>query len=132
MTKTPISQVLARVSLCWPMSVCGKNVDTLRACKRSNRDFFPYIYRKYLYILSFPVFLYYAESPKVPPRVFGPLGPKTLRGQKLPVDVLMYSSFQMFSVYCATFARHSLLDIVVQLSLFLLKLFNFSISRIRG
>ena len=46
MTKTPISQVLARVSLCWPpMSVCGKNVDTLRACKRSNRDFFPYIYR---------------------------------------------------------------------------------------
>ena len=25
--------------------------------------------------------LYYAETPKVPPRVFGPLGPKTLRGQ---------------------------------------------------
>ena len=79
MTKTPISQVLVRVSLCWPpMSICGKNVDTLRACKRSNRDFFPYIYRKYL-ILSYPV--YYAGSPKVPPRVFGPLGPKTLRGQ---------------------------------------------------
>ena len=45
--------------------------------------FFPPIYRKYLYILSYPVFLYYAESPKVPPRVFGPLGPKTLRGQKV-------------------------------------------------
>ena len=29
------------------------------------------IYRKYLYILSYPVFLYYAESTKVPPRVFG-------------------------------------------------------------
>ena len=43
--------------------------------------FFAPIYQKYLYILSYPVFLYYAESPKVPPRVFGPLGPKTLRGQ---------------------------------------------------
>ena len=30
----------SRVSLCWPpMSVCGKNVYALRACKRSNRDF---------------------------------------------------------------------------------------------
>ena len=28
------------------------------------------------------LFLYYVGSPKVPPRVFGPLGPKTLRGQK--------------------------------------------------
>ena len=45
--------------------------------------FFAPIYRKYLYILSYPVFLYYAGSPKVPPRVFGPLGPKTLRGQSL-------------------------------------------------
>ena len=27
------------------------------------------------------LFLYYVGSPKVPPRVFGPLGPKTLRGQ---------------------------------------------------
>ena len=80
--KTPNPQILARVSLCWPpMSVCWKNVYALRACKRSNRDFFAPIYRKYLYILSYPVFLYYAESPKVPPRVFGPLGPKTLRGQ---------------------------------------------------
>ena len=57
------------------MSICGKNVDTLWACKRSNRDFFPPIYRN-TYILSYPVFLYYAGSPKVPPRVFGPLGPK--------------------------------------------------------
>ena len=40
--KTPIPQVLARVSLCWPpMTTCGHNVDTLRTCKRSNRDFFP-------------------------------------------------------------------------------------------
>ena len=45
--------------------------------------FFAPIYRKYLYILSYPVFLYYAESSKVPPQVFGPLGPKTLRGQQL-------------------------------------------------
>ena len=38
--KTPNPQILARVSLCWPpMSVCGKNVYALRACKRSNRDF---------------------------------------------------------------------------------------------
>ena len=44
--------------------------------------FFSIYLPKYLYILSYPVFLYYAESPKVPPRVFGPLGPKTLRGQK--------------------------------------------------
>ena len=27
------------------------------------------------------LFVYYVGSPKVPPRVFGPLGPKTLRGQ---------------------------------------------------
>ena len=40
MAKTPNPQVLARVCLCWPpMSVCGKNVYALRACKRSNRDF---------------------------------------------------------------------------------------------
>ena len=33
--KTPNPQIL-----CWPpMSVCGKNVYALRACKRSNRDF---------------------------------------------------------------------------------------------
>ena len=112
--KTPNPQILARVSLCWPpISVCGKNVYALRACKRSNRDFlrlytgntytFSLIqsssitrrvlrcllgflalwgqkpcggnYRKYLYILSYPVFFYYAESPKVPPRVFYP-GPR--------------------------------------------------------
>ena len=36
--------------------------------------------RTLLNILSYPVFLYYAGSPKVPPRVFGPLGPK--EGQK--------------------------------------------------
>ena len=75
MAKTPNPQVLARVSLCWPpMSVCGKNVYALRACKRSNRDF--------LCLYTNTVFLYYAESTKVPPRVFSPLGPKTLRGQK--------------------------------------------------
>ena len=51
--KTPIPQVLARVSLCWPpMSIWGKIVDTLRACKRSNRDFFPPIFRKYLHSLQ--------------------------------------------------------------------------------
>ena len=47
------------------------------------------IYRKYLYILSYPVFLYYAESTKVPPRVFGPLGPKTLRGQQVTISVTL-------------------------------------------
>ena len=40
-SKTPILKVLARVSFYWqPMTICGKNVDTLRPCKRSNRDFF--------------------------------------------------------------------------------------------
>ena len=82
--KTPIQQVLARVFLCWPpMSVCGKNVDTLRACKRSNRDFL----RLHSLFSSLP--LYYAGSTKVPPRVFGPLGPKTLRGQ-LPERPVLY------------------------------------------
>ena len=41
--------------------------------------FFAPIYRKYLYSLLSS--LYYAGSPKVPPRVFGPLGSKTLWGQ---------------------------------------------------
>ena len=59
------------------MSICGKNVDTLQVCKQSNRDFFPPIYRKYLYSLFSSLPLYYAGSPKVPP-----LGPKPLRGQQ--------------------------------------------------
>ena len=103
--KTPNPQIFARVSLCWPpMSVCGKNVYALRACKRSNRDFLR-LYTgntklwKYLYILSYPVFLYYAESPKVPPRVFGPLGPKTLRGQQY-LYILSYSSITWGVLRC--------------------------------
>lgn len=43
--------------------------------------FFPPIYRKYLHSLFSSLPLYYAGSPKVSPRVFGPLGPKSLRGQ---------------------------------------------------
>ena len=35
------SKKFSRASFCWPpMTICGKNVDTLRPCKRSNRDFF--------------------------------------------------------------------------------------------
>ena len=58
--KTPIPQVLACVSLCWPpMTICGKNVDTLRTCKWSNRDFFAAIQStRNTYILCSPVFLY--------------------------------------------------------------------------
>ena len=33
----------------------------------------------------------YAGSPKVPPRVFGPLGPKTLRGQLHSFPYMTYS-----------------------------------------
>ena len=55
--KTPIPQVLARVSLCWPlMSVCGKNVDSLRACRRSNRDFLR-LYTGNTYIFSYPPYI---------------------------------------------------------------------------
>ena len=51
--KTPNPQILARVSLCWPpMSVCGKNVYALRACKRSNRDFLR-LYTGNTYTFSF-------------------------------------------------------------------------------
>ena len=58
--KTSIPQVLARVSLCWPlMTICGQNVDTLRTPKRSNRDFFQlYNLPEIPTILSSPVFLY--------------------------------------------------------------------------
>ena len=56
--RTPIPQVLVRVSRCWPpMGVCGKNNDTLRACKRSNRDFF-HLCTGNTYILSSSFFLY--------------------------------------------------------------------------
>ena len=59
MSKTPILKVLARMSFYWqPMTICGKNVDTLRPCKRSNRDFFWLRSTENTYILSSPVFLY--------------------------------------------------------------------------
>ena len=64
------------------MSICGKTVDALQACKRSNRDFFHISTgNTYTIPIHYLLFLYYVGSPKVPPRVFGPLGPKTLRGQ---------------------------------------------------
>ena len=47
-----------------------------------SRFFLVMIYRKYPHSLFSSLPLYYAGSPKVPPRVFGPLGPKTLRGQQ--------------------------------------------------
>ena len=43
---------------CVVMTICGKNVDTLRPCKRSNRDFFWLRSTENTYILSSPVFLY--------------------------------------------------------------------------
>ena len=59
MSKTPILKVLARVSFYWqPMTICGKNVDTLRPCKRSNRDFFWLWSTENTHIPSSPVFLY--------------------------------------------------------------------------
>ena len=48
-----------RARFCWPpMTICGKNVDTLRPCKRSNRDFFWLWSTENTHILSSPVFLY--------------------------------------------------------------------------
>ena len=80
--KTPNPQVLARVSLLASHERLREKRLCLAGVQAIKSRFFAPIYRKYLYILSYPVFLYYAETPKVPPRVFGPLGPKTLRGQK--------------------------------------------------
>ena len=40
------------------MTICGKNVDTLRPCKRSNRDFFWLWSTENTHIPSSPVFLY--------------------------------------------------------------------------
>ena len=58
-SKTPILKVLARVSFYWqPMTICGKNVDTLRPCKRSNRDFFWLWSTENTHIPSSPVLLY--------------------------------------------------------------------------
>ena len=58
-SKTPILKVLARVSFYrQPMTICGKNVDTLRPCKRSNRDFFWLWSTENTHIPSSPVFLY--------------------------------------------------------------------------
>ena len=82
MAKTPNPQVLARVSLLASHERLREKRLCLAGVQAIKSRFFAPIYRKYLYILSYPIFLYYAESPKVPPRVFGPLGPKTLRGQQ--------------------------------------------------
>ena len=81
--KTPNPQILARVSLLASHERLREKRLCLSGVQAIKSRYFDPIYRKYLYILSYPVFLYYAESPKVPPRVFGPLGPKTLRGQLL-------------------------------------------------
>ena len=79
--KTPNPQVLARVSLLASHECLREKRLCLAGVQAIKSRFFAPIYRKYLYILSYPVFLYYVGSPKVPPWVFGPLGPKTLRGQ---------------------------------------------------
>ena len=50
-----------------------------------SRFFLVIIYRKYLHSLFSSLPLYYAGSPKVPPRVFVPRGPKTLAGQKIAI-----------------------------------------------
>ena len=97
--KTPNSQVLARVSLLASHERLREKRLCLAGVQAIKSRFFAPIYRKYLYILSYPVFLYYAESPKVPPRVFGPLGPKTLRGQQY-LYILSYSSITCGVLRC--------------------------------
>ena len=87
--KTPNPQILARLSLLASHERLREKRLCLAGVQAIKSRFFAPIYRKYLYILSYPVFLYYAESPKVPPRVFGPLGPKTLRGQ-IPIHSLLF------------------------------------------
>ena len=69
--KTPNPQILARVSLLASHERLREKRLCLVGVQAIKSRFFAPIYRKYLYILSYPVFLYYAESPKVPPRVFG-------------------------------------------------------------
>ena len=69
------SHKFSRASLCRPpMTICGQNVDT---CKPASDqvEIFPAFYRKYLYSLLSSLSLYYAGSPKVPPRVFGQKNP---------------------------------------------------------
>ena len=62
----------ARVSLL----ASHDHVDTLRTCKRSNRDFYPAIQStgNTDHSLFYSLPLYYAGSSKVLPRVFSPLG----------------------------------------------------------
>ena len=97
--KTPNPQILARVSLLASHERLREKRLCLAGVQAIKSRFFAPIYRKYLYILSYPVFLYYAESPKVPPRVFGPLGPKTLRGQQY-LYILSYSSITWGVLRC--------------------------------
>ena len=66
--KTPNPQILARVSLLASHERLREKRLCLAGVQAIKSRFFAPIYRKYLYILSYPVFLYYAESPKVPPR----------------------------------------------------------------
>ena len=70
--KTPNPQILAPVSLLASHEHLREKRLCLAGVQAIKSRFFAPIYRKYPYILSYPVFLYYAESPKVPPRVFGP------------------------------------------------------------
>ena len=70
-----------RVRVSLPAAHGGQNVDTLRVCKRSSRDFFR-LSTGNTYILSSPVFSYITRGVlRCLLGFFGPLGPKTLRGQ---------------------------------------------------
>ena len=93
--KTPNPQVLARVSLLASHERLREKRLCLAGVQAIKSRFFAPINRKYLYILSYPVFLYYAETPKVPPRVFGPLGPKTLRGQ-LVLVIFFFNNYNNY------------------------------------
>ena len=86
--KTPNPQILARVSLCWPpMSVCGKNVYALRACKRSNRDFLR-LYTGNTYTFSL------IQSSSITRRVLRCLLGFLPSGAKNPAGAIIHESFQ--------------------------------------
>ena len=80
MTKTPISQVLARVSLLAHERLREKRRYLAGVQAIKSRFFSIYLPEIPIHSLSYPVFFYYAGSPNVLPRVFGPLGPKTHAG----------------------------------------------------
>ena len=107
--KTPLPRVLARLSLATHDHLRAKRRDLagVQTIKIEFSSSYTTGNTNHSLFSSLP--LRYAGSPKVPPRVFGPLGPKTLRGQLIIqrfVSLIHFPTYNFSSGLVANGYRH--------------------------